>query len=224
MQGPDPFRASGKSTLLRLIAGLERADGGTIWYGPLPHTRLSLASIRRNIAVAWQTPDLLRGSLRSNIVYGVEAVSEERLRDVLVVCQLADLVASLPDGLETPVAEWGSTLSGGEQQRLSLARALTRDTPVLLLDEVTSNLDPLTEERLMHDLVEFTRGRTVVMASHRPTTIRYVDQVVRMTTGRVVLESTLTPGSALKGSEPLLRTRAHTSPPGANRRGRRVFP
>ena len=85
MQGPDPFRASGKSTLLRLIAGLERADGGTIWYGPLPHTRLSLASIRRSIAVAWQTPDLLRGSLRSNIVYGVEAVSEERLRDVLVV-------------------------------------------------------------------------------------------------------------------------------------------
>ncbi len=177
---------SGKSTLLRLLAGLERPTDGSIHYGAHAHYALPLASIRRSVAVAWHTPDLLRGSLGSNIFYGLESVDDARLAEVLAVCRLESLVASLPEGLDTPVAEWGSTLSAGQQQRLSLARALVRDAPVVLLDEVTSNLDPETEAELMPGLIRLLRGRTVVLASHRASTVAFADRTCRMVGGRVV--------------------------------------
>jgi ABC-type bacteriocin/lantibiotic exporter with double-glycine peptidase domain len=178
----------GKSTLVRLVAGLERPDAGVIHYGDHAHTDVALASLRRSVAVAWQTPDLLRGSLRSNIVIGLEDVPERRLREVLAICQMEGLVASLPEGLETPVSEWGSTLSGGQQQRLSLARALVRDAPVVLLDEVTSNLDIETEGRLLPALLSYLEGRTVLMVSHRPGAIHHVDRLVKLAGGRMALE------------------------------------
>jgi ABC-type bacteriocin/lantibiotic exporter with double-glycine peptidase domain len=178
---------SGKSTLLRLIAGLERPQKGVIRYGEFDHLSVPITSVRQSVAVAWQHPDLLRGSLRSNIVYGVEWVDEDRLREVIEVCRLEALISSLPQGLDTPVAEWGATLSGGQQQRLSLARALIRDTPVLLLDEISSNLDRETEEALMESLVRFVSGRTVLFATHRETLVRQANQVVMMMNGRVSL-------------------------------------
>jgi len=178
---------SGKSTLLRLIAGLERPDRGVVHYGGLDHLSVPMASVRRSVAVAWQHPELLRGSLRSNIVYGVEPVDQTHLREVMEVCRLEGLVSSLPQGLDTPVAEWGATLSGGQQQRLSLARALVRDTPVLLLDEISSNLDRETEEALLDRLVRFVTGRTVIFATHRESLVRHADRVVLVTNGRVSL-------------------------------------
>ena len=178
---------SGKSTLLRLLAGLECPTSGAIRYGRHAHDTLPLPSIRRTVAVAWQDADLLRGSLRSNIAYGVDQVSEQRLRDVIRVCQLDTLVDDLPDGLDTPVAEWGATLSGGQQQRLSLARALIRETPVLLLDEITSNLDSDTEAALLDDLMPFVRGTTVIVATHRGALLRHVDRVVKIASGRLAL-------------------------------------
>jgi ABC-type bacteriocin/lantibiotic exporter with double-glycine peptidase domain len=178
---------SGKSTLIRLLAGLEFPTSGVIRYGVHAHGSIPLASLRRSVAVAWQTPDLLRGSLRSNIVVGMDEVPDGRLREVLAVCRLEALVASLPEGLDTPVSEWGSTLSGGQQQRLSLARALVRDTPLVLLDEVTSNLDPETEALLVPALLAYLEGRTVVMVSHRPSMLHHFDRVVRLSEGKVVL-------------------------------------
>ncbi len=179
---------SGKTTLLRLISGLEVLNEGIIQYGRHRHDSLPLRAIRRAVAVGWQASELLRGSLRSNIVLGVDDAPEARLKQVLAICQLEGLVDSLPEGLDSPVAEWGNTLSGGEQQRLSLARALMRDAPVILLDEITSNLDSGTEERLMPALLRFLSGKTVVLVSHRTSTLRYVDRIVTLSGGRVVIE------------------------------------
>lgn len=177
---------SGKSTLLRLLAGLERPTGGTIRYGALPHTALALPTIRRSVAVAWHGADLLRGTLRDNLLYGIGSVDERRLHDVAEACQLRSLIHDLPEGLDTPVAEWGTTLSAGQQQRISLARAVLRDAPVLLLDEVTSNLDADTESALMEALRPLLRGRTVVLASHRASTVAYADRTIRMARGRLL--------------------------------------
>lgn len=183
---------SGKSTLLRLIAALDKPDAGEIRYGEHTRRTASLPAIRAAVAVAWQTPELLRGTLRENIELGAPTDAEDRLTEVLRVCQLGALIRSLPDGLDTQVAEWGATLSGGQQQRLSLARALTRDARVMLLDEVTSNLDADTEDALMPELLAYLRGRTVVIVSHRPSTIRHVDRVIKLAAGRVVIEDDLT--------------------------------
>jgi ABC-type bacteriocin/lantibiotic exporter with double-glycine peptidase domain len=182
---------SGKSTLLRLVAALDFPDTGEIRYGECTRKTASLTAIRSAVAVAWQTPELLRGTLRENIDLGVSEGARDRLTEVLRVCQLEGLIRSLPDGLDTYVAEWGATLSGGQQQRLSLARALMRDARVTLLDEVTSNLDPDTEDALMPALLEYLRGRTVVVVSHRPTTIKHVDRVIKMVDGRVVMDQAL---------------------------------
>lgn len=178
---------SGKSTLLRLLAAIEAPSHGTIWYGARRHDELPLDARRRSVAVAWQNPELLRGSLRTNLVVGIDDASEADLERVIEVCRLGDFVASLPEGLDTPVSEWGATLSGGQQQRLSLARALARRAPVVLLDEITSNLDPETEELVMQGLGTYLRGTTVVLVSHRPSTIQHVDRVVEMSAGRASL-------------------------------------
>jgi len=170
-----------------LIAGLEKPGVGTILYGSHPHISVSSVSIRRSVAVAWQQADLLRGSLRSNILFGMESVCENRLREVIEVCQLDALLKSLPDGLDTPVAEWGSTLSSGQQQRLSLARALIRETPVVLLDEISANLDQVTEEILLKRLEVFLAGRTVILVSHRESPVRHADRVVVMNCGNASL-------------------------------------
>lgn len=182
---------SGKSTLLRLIAALDFPDAGEIRYGDRTRGTTSLTAIRTAVAVAWQTPELLRGTLRENIVLDGSGETRSRLTEVLRVCQLEELIRSLPDGLNTYVAEWGTTLSGGQQQRLSLARALMRDARVTLLDEVTSNLDPDTEEALMPALLEYLQGMTVIIVSHRPTTIKHVDRMVKMAEGRVVMQGAL---------------------------------
>ncbi len=185
---------SGKSTLLRLLAGLESPTSGSIYYGRILHSSVSPPSIRRSVAMAWHTPDLLRGSLRTNLVVGLKDVSEERLRSVIAACQMERLVTELPEGLETPVAEWGATLSAGQQQRLSLARALLRDAPVLLFDEVTSHLDADTEGALLEGIQPFLEGRTVVFASHRSSTLQFMDRVVSLDAGKVA--SVAVPGSS----------------------------
>ncbi|MEQ9569916.1 MAG: ATP-binding cassette domain-containing protein [Longimicrobiales bacterium] len=176
---------AGKSTLLRLLAGIEQPDEGSVLYGGLAHHQLPLARVRKSVAVAWQQPELFRGTLRSNIAFGVADISAEELDELVDVCQLRDLVDGLPMGLESPVAEWGQTLSGGQQQRLSLARALARDAPLLLLDEITANLDNETEEARLPRLVSRVAGRTGVIASHRASVLPYADRVVRLRRGRI---------------------------------------
>jgi ABC-type bacteriocin/lantibiotic exporter with double-glycine peptidase domain len=169
---------SGKSTLLRLLAALEEPLEGTIWYGAWSHARLPLDLRRRSVSMASQDSELLRGSLRANIQIGLQDVRESEMERVIKACALGPLVRSLPEGLDTPVAEWGATLSGGQRQRISIARALIRPARLILLDEVTSNLDADTEKTLMEGIMAYCAGRTLVITSHRASTVRYADRVL----------------------------------------------
>ena len=177
---------AGKSSLLRLIMRLEEPDGGEVAIDGAPVSALSLADLRRQMAVVWQEVTLLQGTLWDNLTLGVDDPSRTRVDEAVRLCRLDALVRELPRGYDTSVAEWGATLSGGQRQRVALARAIVRDTPVLLLDEATSNVDMQTETEILRDMFARMEGKTVVFVTHRVSTASLADQIVVVEAGRVV--------------------------------------
>jgi ABC-type bacteriocin/lantibiotic exporter with double-glycine peptidase domain len=176
----------GKTTLLRLLAAFEHPDDGAVRLDGRPLAELPLASLRRRVSVAWQDAGLVRGSLWHNLTLGCEkAPPRRRVEEIVAACALDELVASLPEGFETAVAEAGASLSAGQQQRVALARALLRDTPVLLLDEALANVDAATERRVLAELLRRTAGRTVVYVTHRLETATLAPRLVVMEDGRL---------------------------------------
>ena len=178
---------AGKTSLLRLLAALEVPDRGTIALDGRPMTELPLADVRRQIAVVWQGDSLLRGTLWENLTLGCAAEPPaERVDRAVAVCGLGELVADLPDGYRTEVAEWGASLSAGQQQRVAIARALLRDAPILILDEATANVDVETERKILRGVLDHWRGRTLVFVTHRLATAALADRVVVLERGRLV--------------------------------------
>lgn len=176
---------TGKSTILRLVCGMERPLKGTILVDGSPIDRFLLSDLRRQMAVVWQEPTLLRGTIWENLTVGADTVDRDAVEDVVRLCQLDGLIAELPDGLDTMVAEWGASLSGGQRQRFALARALVRDTPVLLLDEATSQVDVRTEGEILRALIPRVRHKTVVLVTHRMATASLADRICVLDHGRV---------------------------------------
>ncbi|MCA2982126.1 peptidase domain-containing ABC transporter [Gemmatimonas sp.] len=191
---------SGKSTILRLLCGLEKPWSGRLAIDGLSIESISLADLRRQVGVVWQEPTLLRGTVWENLTLGLSDVSRDALERVVQACQLSETIAALPNGYETLVAEWGATVSGGQRQRFALARVLLRSTPILLLDETTSQLDVRTEESLLRGIIPLLRGRTVVLVTHRLSTAALANQVCLLEGGKVV---------GLGGHEELLRCNEH---------------
>ena len=126
-------------------------------------SRIDLRSYRKHLAVVPQTSILFSGTIRDNITYGIENVSEEQLQEVVKAANLTDLIESLPKGLDTMVGEHGGKLSGGQRQRISIARALIRNPQVIVLDEATSALDSISEKLIQEALNNLTKGRTTFM-------------------------------------------------------------
>jgi ABC-type bacteriocin/lantibiotic exporter with double-glycine peptidase domain len=182
---------AGKTSLLRLLAALEMPDDGGVLLDDRPLADLPLAWVRRQVAVVWQGGELIQGTLWENLVLGCSrepsAAEVDRAVDI---CGLDDVVAELADGYRTTVAEWGASLSAGQQQRVSIARALLRDTPVLILDEATANVDVETETAILDRLLDHRRGRTVVFVTHRVATAALADRVVVLDRGRLVAVGT----------------------------------
>jgi ABC-type multidrug transport system fused ATPase/permease subunit len=145
-----------------------------------------LHDLRRQVAVVWQEFSLLQGTIWSNLTIGLDEPTIAEVDRALEVCCVDNLIEESPDGYETEVAEWGTTLSGGQQQRLGLARAVLQDAPVYLLDEVTSNLDVQTEERVLDNLFAELSDRTVVFVTHRITSATRADRICVLDSGRVV--------------------------------------
>lgn len=156
---------SGKSTLLHIIAGLYQAESGSIKIGGASLQEADAISISRQVTLVRQEVFLFHASIRDNITL-FEDYSEEKIQSVIKQCGLETLIHELPDGLDTIVSENGVNFSGGERQRMNLARAFLRDTSILLLDEVTANLDRETTEFIENEILSL-EGKTVVSVSHK---------------------------------------------------------
>lgn len=180
----------GKSTLLSLLWRAADPRRGMVCLGGRDLRELSLAQLRSRVALVAQDTLLFSGSLEDNLRMASPQACLSDIEAVLRDVQLADLVDSLPRGLQTEVGEFGAHLSGGQRQRLALARALLRRAPVLLLDEPTSSADPRTEQALLQVLRPLRGRRTLVMAAHRLETAREADRIVVLEDGRVAEQGT----------------------------------
>jgi len=181
---------AGKSTLLSLLPRFYDTTGGRILVDGVDVREYRLASLRRQIAMVLQPPLLLPTSVRDNIALGRP---EAGLDDIVAAARLArihDTILALPDGYDTVVGEQGVTLSEGEKQRITIARALLRDAPILILDEPTSAMDAETEALFLQGLERFGTGRTTFVIAHRLSTVRKADLIVVLRDGHIVEQGT----------------------------------
>ena len=168
---------AGKTTILNLVIGFLKTTKGRVLIDGNDIKDLDLRSYRKHIAVVPQQSILFTGTIRENITYGMDNISEERLWEVIKAANLDELIESLPDGLDTIVSEHGGNLSGGQRQRISIARAFVRDPKILILDEATSALDSISEKKIQSAISNLVKDRTTLIVAHRLSTIRNADRI-----------------------------------------------
>jgi len=181
---------SGKTTLLRLLAGLIEPTSGSILYDRADSRSLRYGDLRRQVGFVLQQSYVFATSIAENIALGVDPVDLEGVRSAAEIADLSDLVERLPLGYGTPVGDRGLPLSGGQAQRLAIARALYRRPPVLLFDEATSALDTESEAIVKRNIDRLLEGRTAFVVAHRLSTIRNADVIVVLERGRLVEKGT----------------------------------
>ena len=177
---------SGKSTLSALLLRLFDPQSGTVSIDGKDLRDYQLRSVRENVAVALQENVLFAMSVRDNIRYAAPAATDDDIREAVHVAAMDDYVAGLPNGLDTVLSDRGGKLSTGQRQRLSIARAVVRDTPILVLDEPTAALDAATEHEVMQNLAKWGQGRAIFVITHRISTIRRADNILYLDHGRIV--------------------------------------
>ncbi|HZO64823.1 MAG TPA: ABC transporter ATP-binding protein [Kribbellaceae bacterium] len=181
---------AGKSTIAQLVPRLYDVDAGTVRLGDVDVRDLSFDDIRSTLGMVTQDGHLFHESVRSNLAFVRPEATEDEIWDVLRRARLADLVRSLPDGLDTVVGERGYRLSGGERQRLTIARLLLARPRVVILDEATAHLDSTSEAAVQAALGEALAGRTSIVIAHRLSTVRAADQILVIEAGRIVERGT----------------------------------
>jgi ABC-type multidrug transport system fused ATPase/permease subunit len=207
---------AGKSTMASLLPRLYDAGEGAVRLAGVDVRDLSAASLRQTLGMVTQDGHLFHESVRANLLLARPSASEEELWDVLRRAHIADLIESLPDGLDTVVGERGYRLSGGERQRLTIARLLLARPRVVVLDEATAHLDSTSEQAVQAALGEALDGRTAVVIAHRLSTVRAADQILVVEEGRVVERGTHTALLAAGGRyEELYRTQFSEAAPRA---------
>lgn len=176
----------GKSTLFALLQGFYQARRGYIEIAGLNVEELDRANLRAQIGYVAQESPLLCGTLYENLVYGAyETIDDEQLQHAIATADLAEFIATLPDGLSTQIGERGITLSGGQRQRVALARALLKDPALLLLDEATASLDSQSEAAIQIALRNAKKGRTTIIAAHRLSTVMDADKIIVINKGEI---------------------------------------
>ncbi|ADC71352.1 ABC transporter related protein [Thioalkalivibrio sp. K90mix] len=181
---------AGKSTLARLLFRFYDVDGGRITIDGQDIREVTQASLRRAIGVVPQDTVLFNDSIRYNVAYGQPGADEQAIRRAVRLAHLDDFIAQLPDGLDTIVGERGLKVSGGEKQRIAIARMLLKDPPILVFDEATSSLDSGSEKAILRALNEISVRRTTLVIAHRLSTVMDAEQIVVMEHGRVVERGT----------------------------------
>lgn len=180
----------GKSTLCNLIARFWDVDSGAVTLGGVNVKDYSMDSLMSNFAFVFQTVYLFADTIENNIKFGrPEATHEEVVKAAKKAC-CHEFISKLPDGYNTVIGEGGATLSGGEKQRISIARAIMKDAPVIILDEATANVDPENEKELIEAVDALTKEKTIIMIAHRLKTVRHADQIVVVDQGQIVQKGT----------------------------------
>ncbi len=176
---------AGKTTLTNLLLRFYDVQEGSILFDGVDIRELSLHELRSNFGIVLQDPFLFSGTITSNIRLGTEGISDEQVRDAARRVNMLDFIESLPGGFEEPVRERGATLSSGQKQLLSFARALAHDPKILILDEATSSVDPETEHMIREGLKRLLENRTSLVIAHRLSTIQNASKIIVMHKGRV---------------------------------------
>jgi ATP-binding cassette subfamily B protein len=181
---------SGKTTLGYLVARLYDAERGTVAIDGIDVRDATFESLAATVGVVSQDTYLFHASIRDNLAFARPDATDEEIEHAARAAQVHDLIAGLPDGYDTLVGERGYRFSGGEKQRIAIARTILRNPPVLVLDEATSALDNETERAVQQALDELTEGRTTIVIAHRLSTIRDADQIVVLNKGEIVERGT----------------------------------
>lgn len=168
---------AGKTTIINLVIGFMKPTGGQVKIDGKNMDEIDLRSFRNHIAVVPQQSILFTGTIRENITYGKEDISDEQLWEVIKAANLDDFIESLPEGLGTMITEHGSNLSGGQRQRISIARAFVRNPKILILDEATSALDSISEKKIQNAISNLVKNRTTLIVAHRLSTIKDADKI-----------------------------------------------
>lgn len=176
---------SGKTTLCSLIARFWDVDSGSVKVGGRDVRDYTLESLMDQISIVFQNVYLFADTIENNIKFGRPSASHEQVVEAAKRACCDDFIEALPDGYRTIVGEGGASLSGGEKQRISIARAMLKDAPIIILDEATANVDPENEDRLQKAIEALTRDKTIVMIAHRLKTVRHADQIVVIDAGRI---------------------------------------
>lgn len=181
---------AGKTTLLQLLARFYDVDAGAVRIGGVDVREMDTAALMARIAIVFQDVYLFDGTIEENVRLGRPDATEAEVRAAAAAARLDEVIERLPGGWSTEVGEGGALLSGGERQRVSIARALLKDAPIVLLDEVTSALDPVNEAAVHAGIEKLMAGRTVVLVAHRMATVRRAHHVAFLDAGRVLEQGT----------------------------------
>lgn len=180
----------GKTTLCHLIARFWDIDNGSIFLGGKNLKEYSMDSLMKNFSFVFQNVYLFQDSIANNIRFGRENAPMEEVIEASKKACCHDFIMELPNGYDTVIGEGGASLSGGEKQRISIARAIMKDSPVIILDEATANVDPENEKELIEAIDTLTREKTILMIAHRLKTVRNADKILVVDKGRIVQQGT----------------------------------
>jgi ABC-type multidrug transport system fused ATPase/permease subunit len=181
---------AGKSTLVNLLPAFYEATHGTLRIDGQDINHIALGSLREQISVVSQEAFLFNGSIRENIIYGKLKASEAEMIEAARAANCHDFITRLPNGYDSHVGERGIKLSVGEKQRVSIARALLKDSPILILDEATASVDTATERLIQEALERLMAGRTSFVIAHRLSTIKKANQILVLLHGEVIERGT----------------------------------
>lgn len=176
---------SGKTTICSLIARFYDPQSGTVTLGGHDLKEFTCDSLLSRISMVFQNVYLFHDTVRANICFGKPDATEEEMIEAAKKARCHDFIMKMPDGYDTVIGEGGGTLSGGEKQRISIARAILKDAPIVILDEATASIDPENEHLIQSAIAELTKGKTIITIAHRLATIRRADMILVVDDGRI---------------------------------------
>ena len=181
---------AGKTTMCNLIARFWDVNAGKITIGGTDVRDFKLDSLMKNISMVFQSVYLFADTIENNIKFGCPDATHEQVVEAAKKACCHNFISALPDGYDTVISEGGGTLSGGEKQRISIARAMLKDAPIIILDEATSSVDPENEDELQRAIEALTHDKTIIMIAHRLKTVRDADQILVLDNAHIIQRGT----------------------------------